>query len=189
MKTIYFIRHFKTKGNIEKRYVGKTDESIIESASYVSQKGKFDFVEHVFSSPMKRCIETASIFCPEKEITIIDELRETDFGDFEYKNYEELKENKNYKKWLESGGNSSFPNGENIEDMKKRCILAYNKILNIIDEKGINTCAVICHGGTIMAIMEYLKGGFYNWQCENGKGIYIVINDNQLEAEKIQGFL
>ncbi len=36
-----------------------------------------------------------------------------------------------------------------------------------------------------MSIMEYLKGGFYNWQCENGKGIYIVINDNQLEAEKI----
>ena len=40
---------------------------------------------------MMRCRETAEILFPGQVLCVQEGLQETDFGDFEYKNYEELK--------------------------------------------------------------------------------------------------
>ena len=115
----------------------------------------------------------------------MDSLRETDFGDFEYKTYEELKYNKNYQIWLEGGGNSSFPNGETIDHMKKRCISAYNIILKYMENHNLKSSAVICHGGTIMAVGEYLKGDFYSWHITNGGALVVRVEDDFVCLKKM----
>ena len=53
---------------------------------------------------MKRCVETAKIINRQSEIVIIDNLKEIDFGDFEYKNYDELRDNPEYIKFIENNG-------------------------------------------------------------------------------------
>lgn len=63
---------------------------------------------------MIRCRETAEILFPGKRFRIIDQLAETDFGDFENKNYRELAGNPQYQQWVDSGGNLPFP-GEKAE--------------------------------------------------------------------------
>ena len=37
---------------------------------------------------------------PKAEIIIKDDLKETNFGDFENKNYDQLKDDLNYQRWL-----------------------------------------------------------------------------------------
>ena len=90
--TLVFIRHGATKANKEHRYLGRTDEGISEEGigellSYQRQ-GRYPNVDCLFTSPMKRCLETARILYPNLHPTVIPDWAETDFGQFEYKNYE-----------------------------------------------------------------------------------------------------
>ena len=72
--TLVLIRHGETQANRERRYLGKKDESLLESGKEVllSYKAQniYPAVEYLFTSPMKRCVETANILYPENERTI-----------------------------------------------------------------------------------------------------------------------
>lgn len=179
-----FIRHGATAGNLEKRYIGKkTDESLSEiGAAKILEntaKGKYPGADFVFSSPMKRCLETCALIygsgknLKEKPI-IIEDFCETDFGDFEGKNFSELKDNPEYKKWLESGGELPFPNGEGRAEAAARALKGFSKTLEILGEnleKAVHVSAVV-HGGTVMAVLSKLTGkNYYDFQLENGGAI------------------
>ncbi len=66
--TLALVRHGETRANRERRYLGKTDESLSPEGiqGLLSQKanGCYPEVGCLFSSPMKRCIETLSPACP-----------------------------------------------------------------------------------------------------------------------------
>ena len=47
-------------------------------------------VEHLYVSPMRRCRQTAALLWPGVAQTVIEDLRETDFGPFEGKSHQEL---------------------------------------------------------------------------------------------------
>ena len=116
--TLVFIRHGQTQANKERRYLGKKDESLLESGKEVllsyKEQNIYPTVEYLFTSPMKRCVETANILYPELCPVVIPEWEEIDFGRFENKNYEELKDDIQYQAWLESGGVLDFPEGYRI---------------------------------------------------------------------------
>ena len=85
------IRHAKTQGNIERRYIGcRTDEDLCAEGIAQLQTQHYPDADMVFASPMKRCIETAKLLYPDVPFDIIPDFRECDFGDFENRNYEEL---------------------------------------------------------------------------------------------------
>ncbi|MBQ3406119.1 MAG: histidine phosphatase family protein [Lachnospiraceae bacterium] len=168
---LYFIRHGRTPGNKEKRYIGRTDESILpESAADLREcaaRGKYGYPEVLFVSPMKRCIETADIIYPGMEMHIIRDFRECDFGSFEGKNYRELSGNPDYQKWIDSGGTMSFPEGESMEEMTNRVMKGFYKALDVANGRD---AAFVVHGGTIMAVMSRIDGGnFYDYQLDNGE--------------------
>ena len=60
---------------------------------------------------MLRCRQTAEIIYGKTDY-IENDLRECDFGEFENKCFEELKDNPDYLKWMESGGTIPFPGGD-----------------------------------------------------------------------------
>ena len=98
---IILIRHGMTEGNLKRRYIGTTDEDLINTDCL---KGDYPKCERVVASPLKRCIQTAEYIYPNVDIEICDKLKECDFGDFENKSYEDLKDNSDYQKWLDSNG-------------------------------------------------------------------------------------
>lgn len=163
---VIFIRHGKTKGNIEGRYIGTTDEPLSEVGISEIKSIKYPHADRIISSPMKRCIQSAQLIYNTNNIELFDNLRECDFGDFENKNYNELKNNTYYKLWLESGGKIPFPNGEDHKEFCLRCCKCFESIIKN------NTCesiAFVVHGGTIMAVLEKYEGGsFYDRQIKNG---------------------
>lgn len=186
---IVFIRHGRTKGNMQSRYIGITDEELCKEGidELRSNTGIYPKADIVFTSPMKRCIQTAEIIYPGVErLNIINEFREIDFGEFEGKNYIELNGNKKYQEWIDSGGNIPFPGGEDRKDFTRRCINGFNKALDICKQmyldgilKDNSVVVFIVHGGTIMSVMEAFVESkergrgtdmYFNYQCSNGHG-------------------
>lgn len=193
---IYFIRHGQTKGNLEKRYVGSTDESLTkegrEILCYNREKIKLyeqNKVEKVYCSPKKRCIETAQMIYSNQTRIIVEELTECNFGVFEYKNYKELEGNDYYQRWIESGGILGFPEGEDRQTFQKRSLSGFQKIIKqSISEKN-KTIAIVAHGGTIMSILDLLavpKRDFYEWQVKNGCGYLLEIEEEEWQRGQQQ---
>ena len=186
MKTV-FIRHGLTSGNLEKRYIGTTDEDLCEDGINQLKKSDYPKCELLVSSPMKRCIQTAQIIFHGQEILTYSGLCECDFGDFEGKNYIELSSDADYQKWVDSGGNLTFPNGEDPMFFRKRCIEAFENIVRRYKDK--RSAAFVVHGGTIMSILEKYAvphRDYYEWHCENGGGYICEWDGSKLEVmEKI----
>ncbi|MDS0526565.1 histidine phosphatase family protein [Clostridium sp. SHJSY1] len=180
MIKIILIRHSKTQGNLYKRYIGKTDEELSLEGIEIIKSKEFPAVQVVYSSPMKRCVETSKLIYKDMNSIIYDDLSECDFGDFENKNYEDLKDDIYYQKWIDSNGTIAFPKGEKHETFKLRCVRAFDEVVDNITESKFNLAAMVVHGGTIMAILEkysYPHKDFYNWQVENCCGYLIEINE------------
>ncbi len=182
--TFYFLRHGATKGNLEKRYVGATDEGLLpESRQALLDMNRPD-VARVFISPLRRCVETAEILFPGVPREIVPDFREMDFGEFEYRNYQELKELPGYQAWLDSAGRIPFPGGESRRDFSGRVVRAFDRIALFAPDFG-GDAAIVAHGGTLMAIFEARalpKQDFYTYQVPAGHGYAAVWAKGTLTA-------
>lgn len=92
---LYFFRHGITKGNLNAQYIGHTDlplttDSINELHS-IKAKYHYPKVDAVFSSPLKRCKDSAEIMFPDNTIITIDDFIEYNFGEFEQCTADDLK--------------------------------------------------------------------------------------------------
>ncbi|MDO5410445.1 MAG: histidine phosphatase family protein [Lachnospiraceae bacterium] len=175
---MYLIRHAKTKGNLEKRYVGTTDESICKEGraqicEYVDAH-IYPGVQAVFVSPMKRCKQTAAVIYPELNSQIITGLEETDFGMFEYKNYEELRYDPIYQQWIDRNGTMAVPGAESSEAFRRRIRFGFGKLMQACAEQQLEKVACVLHGGVIMELMQMYgmpREDYYYWQVKNGCGL------------------
>lgn len=180
MIKIWLIRHGMTEGNLKGRYIGKTDEPLCPEGKKALSELSYPVPETVFVSPMARCRETAEMLFPAMRVRIIDQLAETDFGDFENKNYRELSGNPDYQAWVDSGGALPFPGGESREEFRKRTLEGFQRVIAACIRENIESAAVVAHGGTIMTLMEtwgFPKKDFYSWHVKNGRCYYIEIDE------------
>lgn len=184
---IILIRHGKTAGNEQGKYIGcKTDEALSEKG--ISEAKACDFYREyesnkglkVYASPMLRARETAE-YLFKQNYTVIPELTEMDFGEFEGMNYEMLNGNQDYQRFIDSGGTLPFPKGETREAFIQRSVKGFRDIVSQMEEE--DTAAVICHGGNIMAILSSLTGeDYYDFQVKNLEGYEI---DLRIEHERL----
>ena len=122
---IWLIRHGMTAGNRQQRYVGTTDELLCEEGRQQiilkRQLIKSDQdIQNVYVSPMLRCRETAEILFPAVSQITEAGFRECSFGEFEYRNYQELNGHPDYQAWIDSNGTLPFPGGESREEFRNR---------------------------------------------------------------------
>ena len=171
------IRHGQTQGNLEHRYIGcRTNEPLCPEGIASLQGKSYPPAAKVFVSPMKRCLETAVLLYPDVPTEVVEDFRECDFGDWENKNYAELNGSADYQAWFDSGGEKPFPGGESRAEFAARCVRAFDEPLtrNLQED-----CAIIAHGGTIMAIMERYAhpcGAYYDFQVSIGCGFVLHID-------------
>lgn len=189
--TLVLIRHGATKSNEERRYLGKTDEPLSKEGERQLVEYKkmhlYPNIDFLFTSPMKRCIQTADILYPELQLVQMKEWEEMDFGVFEGKNYIELQEDKRYQAWIDSNGTLPFPEGESREEFTIRCDKGVQEMIEKvkqIKEEGHKTIGVIVHGGTIMAMLSrYGKGDYFDYQVANGRGYVCTVKNYNTKPE------
>ena len=164
---IVFIRHGQTDVNKDNRIQGaQVDAELNDYGREYAQKAAKNFDESqfdvVYSSPMKRAVETAEIFTTgQKQIKLDDRLLEFDFGDWDGKKMADLakkypdvmdpwgKVNRNYVKYA--------PNGETYEEFDQRCGEFLDEMYHKYSDKKV---LVVAHGRLIrMMTAHYLTNG------------------------------
>lgn len=178
---VLLIRHGQTLGNLEKRYVGSTDEEVLPESLDKLKSRVFHPVDAVFVSPKIRCLQTAKVIYKDMAPCIIEDFTECNFGNFEYKNYLELSGDEDYQKWIDSNGEIAFPGGESKEEFIRRCLHGFDQVMLQSISKNYATIALVVHGGTIMSILDsYSKPHkhYYEWQVGNAEGYQVQVDTN-----------
>ena len=166
--TIYLIRHGRTEANDKWLYCGSTDLPLSENGRE-ELAGIFYDISGVrfLTSGMKRANETLRILFGDVDYEVDSRFREVDFGIFEMRSYQELKDTPEFQQWLEGDNEANVPpEGESGQQMKRRVLEAFSEIRE--------DTVLVAHGGVIAAIMEHLfpeeNRSRYDWQPRNGKG-------------------
>lgn len=180
---IILIRHGQTPSNKFRKFLGSTDEPLSEEGVELIKNKvaneAYPEVDYIFCSPMKRCLETKELIYPGREMTIISDLRETDFGEYECMSHDELKDKAPYIAWMESGGTIAFPGGESRDEFDKRVLAGFKEAMDELFDKIENEkpedekvrVAFVVHGGIAMALLSnYYGGEYYDYLLQNGEG-------------------
>ena len=171
---VTLIRHSRTAGNAQYRYIGRTDEALSEDGVRLAQQaGTAADAEKVYVSPLIRTGQTAAVLFPNAVQIVADDLREMDFGDFEGRNFSEMETDAAYRAWVDGGCLAPCPNGESREEFSQRVCAAFENILADAVRHGEESLVFVIHGGTIMAIMEKFalsKRDYYAWSVGNCRG-------------------
>ena len=81
---IHLLRNMPCEGNLEGRYIGRTESPLAASSlrDLVSLKQKYRYPEAAafYASPSTRCVDTLKILYPQADPEVILEMAECDFA-------------------------------------------------------------------------------------------------------------
>ena len=181
---IHFVRHGMTEQNAKGQYLGsRTDVGLatqgIKELIDLRESYEYPAVGVVYTSPMARCVETTGIIYPDREVMMVPELRELDFGDFEGKTMEDLMDSEPYQLWLANSMEVAPPNGEAGQDFVQRIIEGLQYIIEDMAKSEIYDAAVVTHGGVIMTLLAAIampRQAVQDWMVGNGRGYTCFVN-------------
>lgn len=188
---LILIRHGLTPGNRERRFLGVTDQPLAPEGEEQARRAArvLPGVEHIYVSPLVRCRRTAELVWPGVGQTVIDQLRETDFGPFEGKNHRELEGDPLYQQWLAAGDFIPGSGGETLEQAAGRAARALRLLLADAGEHGYERAGVVSHGGTLMGILSqfgYPARDYYGWSCPNCGGFRAQVHTDPTVLEIVE---
>ena len=184
MRTIVLLRHGRTEANERRVYCGSSDLPLSEGGREElirrRKAGAYpDIVGfRVYTSPLRRTEETLECLYGNVAYTVCPELRESDFGVFELRGFEEMKDDADYIAWC-SGDNwrNVPPGGESGETMARRVTECFTRL-----RRQSGDLLLVTHGGPVAAIMCLLfpqeDRPFYRWLPKNGGG-YIIMEEGE----------
>lgn len=173
---IILIRHGRTEANEKRLYCGCTDLPLSENGRSelikLRANGPICATEglRIITSGMRRTDETLRLLFDRSPETVLAELREMNFGRFEMRSWEELKDDPDYTAWImDQTGSVTAGGGESGNAFHERIFRSLDSLTE--------DCLIVTHGGVITSIMGRLfpeeNKGFYDWQPPCGGGYRI----------------
>lgn len=154
---LFVIRHGETienqAGIMQGHMHGTLTKEGLSQAKKVGLKLKKYKFKHIFSSDLKRCIDTAEIvrsFHPNTPLTFTKELREIHLGEFQGKKRDAV----NWDGLGEDVLNRKPKGGESLNELKQR-ILAFIKELYKNYSK--DTLLLVTHSGVLRQIISHFE--------------------------------
>lgn len=191
---VLLLRHAEALGNAQGRFIGVTDSPLTAQGILQAQTAALSApcVRHVYVSPLARCIDTAKVLWPDIGHTVIEELRESDFGPFEGKNHSELSGGFLYESWLKNAESAEVK--ELVESPEKsavRAAEAWNKIIDDAEVREYDIVSAVSHGGTLMSILNqyaYPERDYYEWKMGNCRGFMVEVRPGERCGHVISEF-
>lgn len=189
---IHLIRHGAISPTLQGRYIGTTDVSLSEEGKNALRKldaeMDYPYAKVVFSSPLKRCTQTAKILYPDITPLLIDQLMECNFGEWENHTADELKSDENFAKWLAGDSEVKPPRGESAADFTRRICVMFESIINGLMQTGTTDVAIITHGGVmnmLLAVYGLPQAKPFDWACDCGYGYSLRITPTLWMRDKV----
>lgn len=183
---IHLLRHGRTQGNQEGRYIGRTDIGLSDEGVAELERLR-DFYEYpkaemVVTSPLQRCVQTSDILYPDTYTEQWEDFIECDFGQFEGKTAQELEGDERFREWIDSGMRLVPPGGESSDEMSQRVVRGMHRLFKRMMDESMHSVSLITHGGVITLLLYSLglpKRDLKECVVSNGCG-YTVLMTPQL---------
>ena len=182
---IVLLRHGETVYNEQRRYQSATDMPLSERGRK-KLRADDNAPDEVIVTPLCRTKQTAAILFPNAKQIVCDDLREMDFGDFEGRTYDEMKDDAAYCAWLDSGCETVCPNGESRAAFCERVCHAFEACVDEASARGEALLVIVAHGGTQMAALSRFvlpHRDYYEWNAPNAGGF--VLDASQWRARRV----
>lgn len=167
---ITLLRHAETASNLLGQYIGSTDQSIeVAGRARAAALTPRTDIKKVYTSSLKRTQETASLLYPTARIVPCAGLDEMDFGSFEQKSWQDLKDDNAYRAWVDSNCETACPGGESKDSFTRRSVETFLHLLAKESEAGAGELHLVVHGGTIMALLSTLAEPvrpYFEWKAD-----------------------
>ncbi|MBC7254256.1 MAG: histidine phosphatase family protein [Actinobacteria bacterium] len=159
MGTAYLLRHGETEYHARQRLLGRLDIGLNERGREQARR-VVDFfrglkLDAVYSSPLKRCLETAAPVAEDQglSIQIMEGLMEVDMGEWDGRTFEELfrEEGELVGKWMRNPSSVAIPGGEDFGAVRDRVMSSLRDIAS--RHPGDQRVLVVTHGGPIRGIL------------------------------------
>ena len=179
---IHLIRNMPCEGNLEGRYIGRTESPLAMSsiARLVELKKAYEYpgAQAYYASPSTRCVDTLKLLYPQADPEVVLELAECDFGDWEGRTAGELQGDPAFRAWMEQGGQTAPPGGESSPVFVQRVCRGFQLLVQKLMATG-TTSAVLCtHAGVLTALLAAYglpQAPYYDWMCDPGCGYSVRI--------------
>ena len=189
---IHFIRHGSIYDTLAGKYIGTTDAPLSDRGRMDLRKLDYEYkypgTQVVFTSPLKRCTETAKILYPEQNPLVIDNLSECNFGEWEGKTADELKNDPDFEKWLAGDSSVKPPRGESNADFTRRVCKMFESIVEGLMKTGTTESVIVTHGGVIMTLLAVYglpQAKPFEWTIDNGFGYSLRVTPVLWQRDKV----
>ena len=189
---IHFIRHGAIDETLSGKYIGTTDVPLSDKGKMDLKKLDYEYrypgTQVVFTSPLKRCTETCRILYPEQNPLSIANLSECNFGEWEGKTAEELKNDPDFEKWLAGDNSVKPPRGESNADFTRRICRMFESIVEGLMKTGTTESVIVTHGGVIMTLLAVYglpQAKPFEWTMDNGFGYSMRVTPMLWQRDKV----
>ena len=163
MTEVILIRHGETDWNREQVFRGRIDVALNEvgltQARAVQESLKDSEIDGIYSSPLSRAVETASIVGENRnvEVRVEEGFIDIDFGAWQGLSHQKVKEEYKdlYETWLTQPHLVTFPDGESLEDVRRRSMETLEKVIKNNPEK---TLALVSHRVVLKVLLCTILG-------------------------------
>jgi broad specificity phosphatase PhoE len=167
--TLYLVRHGENKANITREFsyrkvdypltergVRQAEQTAAHFANLGARPGNGRRIDAIFSSPLKRALQTAEIIgaATGHPVTVVEELREINCGDYDgiaptdemWAHHDRI-----LASWREGDHGVRFPGGEDFHGLRARARSALGRAVAGRDGQ---TILVVAHGGIVGASLS-----------------------------------
>lgn len=160
VEKVYLLRHGHIDNGGEKRYIGRTDVPLdargLEQAHHLREYFKAIPIDTVFTSPLKRCVQTTHILSNSLSYQCVEAFSEIDMGDWENMAMSQIKSH--YPElYAQRGEDLEYftpPHGESFHDVAVRAKYAFDAITH----HATGTIMIVAHAGVNRMILSRLLG-------------------------------
>ena len=158
MSRLILVRHGRTAWHAEGRYAGTADVELDDvgrkQVELVVKRLACAGIEHVYSSPLSRCLELAERVAESHglDVTVDERLREIDLGRWDGVLYTDIIKNDGeiLRKWTADPSSMTVPDGESLAAVQERSMQWLSQAVADYPE---GTIIASSHGGPIRSIL------------------------------------
>jgi alpha-ribazole phosphatase len=160
---LLLVRHAEPTEDAHGRCYGRLDVELSESgreqcrrlAGHLSGEP----LAAIVSSPRRRARDTADAIAEPHTlpVTVLDQLKELDFGELEGRTYDEISVSRPalYEQWMTEPTAVRFPGGEGYLDLHARVVDAMAQLRATYDRQMV---VAVAHGGVVRAVLAEALG-------------------------------
>jgi len=183
---LILIRHGETDSNIRRSYLGWTDVELneigISQVQSLTNRIKGTKIDKIFTSPLKRTLQTAEIINENYKIDIeySEGLKERNFGIWDDLTYEEMTQSypTECDEWVKDWIKYRIKGGESAVDAYERTAAFLD---GLVEKNADGVFMLITHLGTIRFILAHLLNlgieNSWRFRVDNASVTKIEIND------------